>query len=172
LSPLRALATKTPMSADDKRIALADDDATAALGARLAGAARAGDVLALRGPLGAGKTALARAFIKSRAQAAGAADLAQTTPSPTFTLAQVYPLPDAPIWHFDFYRIADPEEIWELGWEEALAGGVSLVEWPERAEAHLSVDRLDVRLTPTADDRRDATLTAGGPRGARLLDAA
>src|SRR4051812_13695997 len=107
-------------------LTLASEHDTAALGAALAAEARPGDVIALVGPLGAGKTTLARGFIQKRAGAD------EEVVSPTFTLVQTYEAPDAVIWHFDLYRLNDPEEALELGFEEALAAGISLIEWPER----------------------------------------
>jgi tRNA threonylcarbamoyladenosine biosynthesis protein TsaE len=143
---------------------LPDETATAALAARLAAVAAVGDVLALRGELGAGKTSFARAFIRARGGTG-------PVPSPTFTLAQLYDLPSGAVWHFDFYRLKRPEEAWELGIEDAFAEGISLIEWPERAEAVLPADRLEITLRqgPTADARR-AEL-AGGPGWAARLTA-
>jgi tRNA threonylcarbamoyladenosine biosynthesis protein TsaE len=120
---------------------LPDEAATAALAARLAARARPGDVIALKGELGAGKTSFARSFIRALG---GTGEV----PSPTFTLAQVYDLATATIWHFDGYRLRDPEEAWELGIEEAFADGISLVEWPERFGALLPARRLEVALSP------------------------
>ena len=120
-------------------IDLPDERATAALAARLAGLARPGDVIALKGELGAGKTSFARAFIRAR----GAAP---EVPSPTFTLVQVYDFPDAAIWHFDGYRLRDPEEAWELGIEDAFRDGISLIEWPERFGALVPPRRLEIAL--------------------------
>ncbi len=119
---------------------LADEAATAALAARLAAMARPRDVLALWGDLGMGKTRFARAFIVARAGAP------VEVPSPTFTLVQTYDLPGGPVWHFDLYRLGNPEDIWELGWEEALAEAIVLVEWPARLGEFLPADRLDVTL--------------------------
>src|SRR5438132_8708462 len=96
---------------------LPDEAATAALAARIAALARPGDVIALAGELGAGKTSFARAFIRARTGRDG--EVAEEVPSPTFTLVQVYELADATIWHFDGYRLCDPEEAWELGIEDA-----------------------------------------------------
>src|SRR5689334_8960174 len=95
-------------------IDLPDESATAMLAARTAGVARPADIIALKGELGAGKTAFARAFIRAR----GGAD---EVPSPTFTLVQVYDLDPTAIWHFDLYRLRAPEEAWELGIEDAFA---------------------------------------------------
>jgi tRNA threonylcarbamoyladenosine biosynthesis protein TsaE len=136
---------------------LPNEGATGALAARVAAVAKPGDVIALRGDLGAGKTSFVRAFIRAR----GAADA--TVPSPTFTLVQVYELPEATIWHFDFYRLRRPEEAWELGIEEAFAEGISLIEWPERAGALLPPETLEIALLPgSAPDARRAEIS-GGP---------
>jgi tRNA threonylcarbamoyladenosine biosynthesis protein TsaE len=128
------------MASPTLTIDLADEQATAALGARLGRAARRGDVIALVGDLGAGKTTLARGLIRELAGAATEA------PSPTFTLVQTYAAPALPIWHFDLYRLNKPEEIQELGLEETV-DGLALFEWPERLGAHLPSARLEVRLS-------------------------
>ena len=108
---------------------LADEQATTALGADLARRARAGDVIALAGPLGVGKTALARGFLHALGHSG-------EVPSPTFAIVQPYDELDPPVWHVDLYRIEDAAELEELGLDAA-ADGVLLVEWPERAgEAH------------------------------------
>ena len=121
-------------------IDLPDEAATAALGERLGAVARAGDVIALVGDLGAGKTTLARALIRSHLGPETEA------PSPTFTLVQTYPGPRFDIWHFDLYRLEDPGEARELGMEEAV-DGLSLIEWPERLGRYLPTVRLEVRLS-------------------------
>ena len=130
-------------------IELPDEAATAALAMRLAALALPGDVIALKGELGAGKTTFARAFIAARG---GGADV----PSPTFTLAQVYETGDSAIWHFDAYRLRDPEEAWELGIEDAFGDGISLIEWPERLGVLVPSRRLEITLLPgrTAMARR------------------
>jgi tRNA threonylcarbamoyladenosine biosynthesis protein TsaE len=124
-------------------IDLPDEAATAALAARLAALARPGDVIALKGDLGAGKTSFARAFIRARGGR-------EPVPSPTFTLAQVYELDDATVWHFDFYRLRTSEEAWELGIEDAFSGGIALIEWPERCAGVLPRRRLEIALLPAA----------------------
>lgn len=88
-----------------------------------------GDIVCLHGTLGAGKTFIAREMIR----AITGDDLAEV-PSPTYTLAQTYDSQDFRIWHFDFYRLEDAEEIYEIGWDEAISGNLVLIEWPEKAE--------------------------------------
>ncbi len=147
-------------------IPLADEAATVALGQMLAEEIRSGDVVTLSGGLGAGKTTLARAIIRALA---GDPDL--EVPSPTFTLVQAYETPRAGVLHADLYRIGSPEEVVELGLEEAAGTGVVLVEWPERAWSALGSDRLDVSLGLEPGGERRASLTAAGrlaPRLARL----
>ncbi|MCB9931575.1 MAG: tRNA (adenosine(37)-N6)-threonylcarbamoyltransferase complex ATPase subunit type 1 TsaE [Alphaproteobacteria bacterium] len=130
-------------------LTLADEAATRRLGGRLALVLAAGDVLALEGDLGAGKTTLARGLI----QAALGRD--EPVPSPTFTLVQTYEPADGPaIWHFDLYRLGGPDELLELGWDEALAAGVALVEWPERAGDALPSATLWLRLEEAGAGRR------------------
>ncbi len=107
-------------------IFLPDEAATIALAETLAARARAGDVLLLSGPLGAGKTSFARAYIRALT---GAADL--TVPSPTFTLVQQYEAPHFTIWHYDLWRLQNHHAMEELGWDEA-QDGVVIVEWPDR----------------------------------------
>ncbi|MDB5677008.1 tRNA (adenosine(37)-N6)-threonylcarbamoyltransferase complex ATPase subunit type 1 TsaE [Sphingomonas bacterium] len=101
------------------------------LGAALARVAAAGDVITLSGPLGAGKTSIARGLL-------AALGLAGEAPSPTFAIVQPYAPPETrlPVMHVDLYRIEDPQEIEELGLDEAQAESVLVVEWPERAPGH------------------------------------
>ena len=143
-------------------IDLADESATAKLAARIAAASRPGDIIALKGELGAGKTSFARAFIRARGGD-------ESVPSPTFTLVQTYDLPDCVIWHFDLYRLCTAEEAWELGIEDAFQSGISLIEWPERLGPLLPARHLIVALefgpTPTA---RRATLASSGDWAGRL----
>jgi tRNA threonylcarbamoyladenosine biosynthesis protein TsaE len=127
---------------------LADEAATERLGAALAARLRPRDVVALEGGLGAGKTTLARAILR-----AAAGDPALIVPSPTFTLVEVYETPAASWWHFDLYRLEQPEQVFELGWEEARADGVALVEWAERLGPLLPRERLTVRLAIVGEGR-------------------
>ena len=136
-------------------ITLDDLAATEALAARLAALARPGDALLLEGPLGAGKSALTRAFLR-----AATANPALEVPSPTFTLVQSYDLPKGVMaHHFDLYRLSGPGGLVELGWDEAREG-IVLVEWPERLGALTPPDALRVTLAPGAtEDSRSARLT-------------
>lgn len=109
-------------------IGLNNPEATEVFGTRLAAVARPGDIITLSGPLGAGKTSLARGLL-------AALGLAGEAPSPTFAIVQPYAPPETrlPVMHVDLYRIEHPDEIDELGIDEAQAETVLLVEWPERA---------------------------------------
>lgn len=151
---------------------LRDLAATEALGRALAPLLRPGDVIALRGDLGAGKTALARALIRALPGLPGApGDAAEEeVPSPTFTLVQTYERTPAPVWHFDLYRIEDPAEIEELGFSEALAGGISLIEWPQRLGARLPAAALTIALAFDGDGGRRACLSGGGDWPQRLAE--
>ncbi|MCW5731495.1 MAG: tRNA (adenosine(37)-N6)-threonylcarbamoyltransferase complex ATPase subunit type 1 TsaE [Alphaproteobacteria bacterium] len=145
---------------------LASEAETAAFAARLAALAKPGDVLALQGDLGAGKTTFARAFIA--ALSGGPVEV----PSPTFTLVQVYETPAGSVWHFDFYRIGSAEEVHELGFDEALAEGISLIEWPERLGGLLPPEALRIELRAAgAPGRRELHIEAPPAWQARLAAA-
>src|SRR5579864_5863556 len=109
-----------------RTIMLSDLAATTALGEDIAAALVRGAAVALEGDLGAGKTTLARAILR-------ALGVCETVPSPTFTLVQTYETERFPVRHYDFYRIESEREIEELALDDALAEGVALIEWPERA---------------------------------------
>lgn len=128
-------------------IPLPDLSATQHLAERLAPRLQGGDVLALYGALGAGKTTFARALINALRQAR------TEVPSPTYTLVQTYAGADFPIYHFDLYRLETPEEVYELGWEETIEG-LALIEWPERAGPLLPAWRLDVVFARSETLRR------------------
>lgn len=145
-------------SATGAVLALPDAAATARLAAHIASLARPGDVIGLAGDLGAGKTAFARAFI------AALAPHETEVPSPTFTLVQGYTVPSGTVWHFDLYRIATPEEAWELGIEEAFAGGISLIEWPEKLGPLMPGDSLVLSFATVPggpEEAREIALAAG-----------
>ena len=122
---------------------------TAALGARLALVSRPGDVITLSGPLGVGKTALARGFIAALGHQGD-------VPSPSFAIVQPYDEVDPPVWHVDLYRIEQPSEVEELGLDSA-ADAVLLVEWPERLGANLWPEALALSLEFGAGDERILT---------------
>jgi tRNA threonylcarbamoyladenosine biosynthesis protein TsaE len=128
---------------------LADEAATERLGTALAKRLRPRDVVALQGGLGVGKTTLARAILR-----AASGDPALIVPSPTFTLVEIYDTPAGVFWHFDLYRLEAPEQVFELGWEEARADGIALVEWAERLAGLLPQERLTVTLSIEGDGRR------------------
>jgi len=129
-----------------------------AFGARLATLVREGDIIALSGDLGAGKTTLARGLLHGLG-------LEGEAPSPTFTLVQTYEPPEMrlPVWHCDLYRLDDPEEAVELGLEEAFGDALVLIEWPERLGRYLPADALRLHLHGAGEAQR--RLTAEVPPG-------
>lgn len=140
------------------RIALADDAATTALGAAIAPLLKPGEAVLLQGPLGMGKSTLARSLIRALTSPD------EDVPSPTFTLVQFYES-DPPVAHFDLYRLIAPEEAFEIGLDEALDAGAALIEWPERLGEDLDRmvgrDRLVVEISE-AGTGRIAVLTGHG----------
>ena len=136
---------------------------TARLGAAVAGELRAHEAICLSGPLGAGKSSLARGLIRALAGADTDA------PSPTFTLVQTYATPRFPLAHFDLYRLARPEEALELGLDDALDEGAAVIEWAEKLGHHLPADRLDIELTIEGAARR-ARLTPHGAWEGRAFE--
>lgn len=141
---------------------LPDAGATEALGREIARLLERGDVVALEGDLGAGKTTLSRAVIQALGHEGD-------VPSPTFTLVQFYPLAPVALWHFDLYRLSDASELVELGFDEAHAEGICLIEWPAVADAVLPTERLEVRLADACGGRaREARLVGRGNWKARL----
>ncbi len=114
---------------------------TANIAAAMAILLKEGDVLCLEGDLGTGKSVFARALVRALAGDAGL-----EVPSPTFTLVQTYETPGGIVWHFDLYRLRHPDEIIEIGWEDARGGGIVLVEWPERLGPYLPKRRWVVSL--------------------------
>ncbi len=138
----------TDKTTPDLTLPLPDEPATAALGVRLAAVAKAGDCLLLSGPIGAGKSTLARAFIRARCGAR------EEVPSPTFTLVQVYEDGVTEIWHADLYRLDHPDEVWELGLDDAFDRAICLVEWPDRLGKHVPEGALHLALEADGEGRR------------------
>ncbi len=137
---------------------------TERIGERLARLARPGDVLALWGELGAGKTVLAKGI------AAGLGLDAADVSSPTFLILREHRGGRLPLFHLDLYRLENAD-LGTTGWEETLeSGGLTVIEWPDRIGAALPEDRLDVRLEHIAETKRAVTLRATGPRSAELLE--
>jgi tRNA threonylcarbamoyladenosine biosynthesis protein TsaE len=130
---------------------LVDADATARLGQWFATRLQAGDCLLLEGQIGAGKSHFARAFIQARL------GRAEDVPSPTFTLVQSYQA-DVEIWHADLYRLSHPDEVLELGLDEAFDSAICLIEWPDRLGSLLPKGAMRLRFTPEGEGRRVAIL--------------
>jgi tRNA threonylcarbamoyladenosine biosynthesis protein TsaE len=156
----RAIASMPPTLTID----VSDLTGTEAFGHRLGGLLFPGAVVALVGPLGAGKTHLTRAIAEGLRVANPAA-----VNSPTFVLIQEYPGP-VPVYHFDTYRLSGPREFAELGVEEYFAGdGVCVVEWADKVSGVLPADHLRVEITPTGPTARRFLLSAPGRRSGRVL---
>jgi tRNA threonylcarbamoyl adenosine modification protein YjeE len=140
-----------------------DEAALAAKATALAAVLRPGDTVFLYGGLGAGKTFFARALIRALS-----GDPGLSVPSPTFTLVQTYDTAAGFLSHFDLYRLEEPEEVLELGWDDALADGIALVEWPERLGTHgdgsdsplAPRNRLALRLAIDPDNPQHRSLRA------------
>jgi tRNA threonylcarbamoyladenosine biosynthesis protein TsaE len=143
----------TDAAAPSLTLDLPTEAATTALGERLARLAGPGDCVLLEGSIGAGKSHLARAFIRARL------GRQEDVPSPTFTLVQVYEA-DVEIWHADLYRLTHPDEVWELGLDDAFSRAICLVEWPDRLGQHLPANALHIRLSHKGEGR-EARLSGG-----------
>ncbi len=126
-----------------------------AIASRMAPLLRPHDVILLKGDLGTGKSTFARALIQALCGPH------TEVPSPTFTLVQTYETALFTLWHFDLYRLKDPEEIYELGLEEAYGRGVSLIEWPERLGGFLPQESLEIEFT-YGNDETERVLTFRG----------
>lgn len=140
----------------DQTIKASSEAETQVAAVRLADALKAGDVVMLRGPLGSGKTVFARALIRALA-----GDTSLEVPSPTFTLVQTYETPRGALWHFDLYRLEDTDEVYEVGWEEALSGGIVLVEWPERLGSLAPKKAIEVMIEGSGDSARRLVVKDG-----------
>jgi tRNA threonylcarbamoyladenosine biosynthesis protein TsaE len=143
---------------------LPDADATTRLGAAVAHALRPGEAVCLYGPLGAGKSTLARGLVRALTRAD------EDVPSPTFTLVQFYESRSheagaLPLAHFDLYRLDRADEAFEIGLDEALADGAAVIEWPERLGGHLPEDRLDIEIGHRGDGRVARLVPHGAWKG-------
>ena len=147
-------------------VLLPDLAATQVLAERLALLARSGDCILLDGPLGAGKTALARAFLR-----AAAGDPAMEVPSPSFTLVQIYDTRIGPVFHYDLWRLDGPDSLEELDWEDAL-DAVVLVEWPDRLGGLRPDHALMITLRLGDGEVREAMLAGWDDRIASVLSEA
>lgn len=138
-------------------------EATHAVGARLAALLRPGDLLLLRGELGAGKTQLAQGVARGLG-------IAQAVRSPTFTLIHEYHEGRLPLYHMDLYRLSGEGDIASLGLDDYLSGsGVVIIEWPERADA-LPADALTLHIEATSPTTRRITFAPHGPRAEAVVD--
>ena len=141
-------------------LTLRDPAATERLGHFIAGWLKAGDVVALDGPLGAGKSVLARAIIRHLCPQE------DDIPSPTFTLVQTYETAEGwPLMHFDLYRLDSPEDALELGIEDAFIDAVCLIEWAQRLGPYLPRTALNVAIDPGPDNNDTRTVSLVGGAG-------
>lgn len=136
---------------------------TKKLAETLAQKAKRGDVFALFGTLGMGKSVFARAFIQKLTDA-------KEVPSPTFTLVQQYEASDFEVYHFDLYRLKSPDEVFELGFEEAVYEGVCLIEWPEQAGNWLPRDIFKIEITSNKNERIFKISAHSSEKAKRLED--
>lgn len=146
------------------RFVAASEAATAALAGAIAGRSRIGDVIALSGGIGAGKTVFARGFVRALTKPD------EEVPSPTFTLVQAYDGPRGPVHHYDFYRLEKPSDAYEIGVEESFAEAITLIEWPGRIAALRGGHWLDIEFSMDArePETRELVLHAGPAWRARL----
>lgn len=141
---------------------LPDEDATLAIGRWLAGILPKTALVFLHGDLGAGKTTLVRGILRGRG-------FEGAVKSPTYTLLEPYELRSGPVYHFDFYRVADPEELDFIGVDELLQGpGLKLVEWPQQANGRLPEPDYQVWLRDRSDGGRDIEIRAAQARNEPL----
>ncbi len=147
--------------AETLELNLPTEQDTVLIGQKLAHLARKGDVFALYGTLGMGKSVLARAFVQ---ELCGSGEV----PSPTFTLLQTYEAPDFDIYHFDLYRLKSPDEIFEIGVEDALYSGVCLIEWPDKMSPYLPRDIFKLEIVPQGSGRKLTITVNSAEKKSRL----
>lgn len=149
-----------------RTIECASEAATVALADQLAICVPPGSLLALTGDLGAGKSTLARAFIRARLE-----DEEAEVPSPTFTLVQTYDCEDGTeVWHADLYRLTDPEEAYELGLDDAREHGICLIEWPDRMPGDWWQGALSVAMEIGPAGQRTITFAGQADRWKTLIE--
>lgn len=154
---------RIPALLKNVRVKTSDREETITLGRSLGALLRAGDVVALEGPLGSGKTT----FAKGLALGLGIPG-ENAVKSPTFVFLHIY-RGRVPIYHLDFFRLENPAEVETLGWDDLLAGdGVVVVEWPEKIGSYLPSDSLRVRFRPAGETERRISVEPGGPRSGDL----
>lgn len=141
-----------------------NENQTVELAQKLARITKQGDIWALEGTLGAGKTVFARAFIKELSDA-------EEVPSPTFTLLQTYATPEFDIYHYDLYRLEKPTDVFELDVEEAFYSGVSLVEWPEKMAGFMPRNVWNVSFAVNGNEREITVSTDDENKIERLENA-
>ncbi|TQF66610.1 tRNA (adenosine(37)-N6)-threonylcarbamoyltransferase complex ATPase subunit type 1 TsaE [Pseudoalteromonas luteoviolacea] len=147
---------------DTLQLSLADEDATIALGRQLASSISEGAVFYMHGDLGAGKTTMTRGLVQGLGHVGN-------VKSPTYTLVEPYELPERSVYHFDLYRLGDPEELEFMGIRDYFSTqAVCIVEWPEKGHGYIPNPDIDVYLAYEGD-ARSATLKAHSERGKQLL---
>ncbi len=137
---------------------------TECIGRAIAAVLAPGDLVAVSGELGAGKSVLCRAIVRALM-----ADIDLEVPSPSYTLVNVYDHPGGQVWHADLYRIGDESELAEIGLEDAIDNAIVLVEWPERWP-DLPARRLDIVIRPLEGDAREISVTPAGPGWTQLTE--
>lgn len=157
------------LSAFNQTFQLDSEAATTRFAVALAPLLRAGDTILLQGGLGAGKTHFARGVIQARLALAG---VVEDVPSPTFTLVQVYDDGLSEIWHSDLYRLSGPDEVLELGLDEAFESAICLVEWPDRLGDHAPTDALTLAFSTGPEEQvREIRATSEDVRWAQVFSA-